>query len=132
MKVRQNLYIDGYSTMFQPVAGRAATTLKGGLLALPSNIGSTSVSDFSIIPEVNATLSYQLHSHVRVFGGYNVMYWSSVARAGSHISSVVDSRQIPTDANFNPTFGGIAPTRPSIINDSFLAHGFSFGIEFGF
>jgi hypothetical protein len=129
---RQNLYIDGYSTMYQPVAGRASTTVKGGLLALPSNIGSTSVSDFSIIPEVNATLSYQLGSHVRLFGGYNVMYWSSVARAGSHISSVVDSRQVPTDANFNATFGGIAPTRSSIINDSFLAHGFTVGIEFGF
>jgi hypothetical protein len=62
------------------VQNRKRSLTQSGLLALPSNIGVASVREFSIIPETNVALSYQLGSHVRIFGGYNVLSWNNVAR----------------------------------------------------
>ena len=104
----------------------------GGVLALPSNIGTGSENKFSIIPEANMTLSYQLHPNIRLFAGYSALYWSSVIRPGDHINSVIDSRQIPTDQNYNPNIKGIAPGFPALVHRDFFANGINVGIEIGF
>ena len=115
------------------MSGRPTQKLPGGILAVPSNAqGRLSRDEFTIVPEVNFNVSLQLHPCLRLFAGYNAMYWSSVTRAGDHVSNIVDSRQIPTDANFVSGFQGIAPTRPNLISDSFFAHGLNVGLEFGF
>jgi hypothetical protein len=111
--------------------GTNTITAPGGVLTGPSNIGQTSVNTFSIISEGTATLGYQIHPNIRLFGGYNVFYWNRVARAGQQISTLVDTRQVPTDQNFVNGLTGIAPTRQ--LNDGgFFAHGWSVGVEIGF
>jgi hypothetical protein len=125
------LTIDGTTTLNQGPNDRPTTTLPGGLLALPSNTGFESRSQFSVISEGTFSVSYQLTPHVRVFGGYDIFYWSSVARPGDHLSGVIDARQVPTATIFNGSVGA-APGMPSIIMRDFWAQGFHVGVEIGF
>jgi hypothetical protein len=60
------------------------------------------------------------------------MYWNRVIRPGDHLNSIVDSRQIPTDANFIPGFTGASPRFPNFVQRDFFARGFAVGIEIGF
>ena len=128
----QTLTIGGSSTVNAAVANRPSGTLDGGILALASNSGQRSHSEFSIIPEANLGLSCQLNSWCRIFGGYNILYWSSVIRPGDHINNVVDSRQIPTDQDFNPNVQPTTPAFPSFVTRNFFVHGFFAGVEFEF
>jgi len=106
-------------------------TLPGGLLALNSNAGATGRNVFTAIPELNVTLTCQLHANVRVFAGYNIHYWTNVLRAGDQLSTNIDPRQVPTDRNFVPNFTGVGPLS-GFITTSFFAHGFNVGLEVGF
>ncbi len=124
--------IEGSSSLYENALGHVVQTLPGGVLALPSNSGTVSENRFAVIPEGNFTVSYQLHSNFRVFAGYNLLYLSNVIRPGDHINSVVDSRQIPTDQNYNPSVNGIAPSFPGLVHRDLLAYGFNIGFEFGF
>jgi hypothetical protein len=111
--------------------GGGALALPGGLLALNSNNGTIGRSTFIAIPELNVTLSCQLHANIRVFAGYNIQYWTNVLRAGDQISNAIDPRQVPTDRNFIPGFTGTGPISGFRTTD-FFAHGFNAGIEIGF
>ena len=51
--------------------------------AVPLNEYSRNV--FSWIPALTVTGGYQLTDHVKLTAGYDVMYWSAVARAGNQI-----------------------------------------------
>ena len=73
----------------------------GGILALPSNIGSYSRSVFGVIPEAGLTLGVQPINHVRLTAGYSFLYWNAVARPGDQIDPRVNRGAIPGD----PTFG---------------------------
>lgn len=129
-----NLNISGSSTLIQPVGGRATRTVSGGLLALGTNSGSYSVRVPAIASEVNIGLSYLLHSNIRLFGGFNLLYWSSIARPGDYINTVIDSRQVPLAGNYNPNLSSYnGPTAPSsIIRRDFTTQGIFLGVEIGF
>lgn len=127
----ENINVSGASTLNQTVAGRGLQATNGGLLALPSNSGSRSTNQFAFVPEATMSLSFQLADCIRFFGGYDVLYWSRVLRPGDAVSNVIDSRQIPTSANFaNATYNG--PISPPLQQRGFLAQGFFIGMEFGF
>lgn len=129
----QFLNIDGSSTLNQNIAGAGAQTLPGGILALPSNIGAYSHSHFSIIPEVSLSLSYQATQHIRLYGGYNFLYWTNVIRPGDYVNNNVDGRQIPTDQNFIAGVKGNSPAGPTTFQmRDFFAHGFFAGVEIGY
>ncbi len=51
--------------------------------AVPLNEYSRNV--FSWIPALTVTGGYQLTDHVKLTAGYDIMYWSAVARAGNQI-----------------------------------------------
>ncbi len=124
----QTLNVYGQSTIITP---NGSVSLPGGLLALPSNSTMQNQSRFSIIPEVNLNLRCRICANLNVLVGYNVFYWTNVARAGDHVRSAVNSQEIPTDINFVP---GFSPGRQPIPiqNTSFLAHGINVGLEIGF
>ena len=127
------LNVNGISSLSQLVPGQATQSVPGGIFALPTNSGTLTTTVFGIVPEMNVALSFQLNERIRLYGGYNFLYWTTVARPGQFISHTIDSRQIPTSANFQPgvTFNG--PFLPSSINPtSFTAQGIFVGIEIGF
>lgn len=102
-------------------------TYQGGLLALPTNIGTYSRNQFSVIPQLNANIGYNLTPRLRAIVGYTFLYWGNVARAGEQISLDVNETYIP--AGFATPQG---PRRPEFIwqpND-FWAQGLNLGLDY--
>jgi hypothetical protein len=77
-------------------------TISGGILAVATNSGRYAKDDFAVIPEGAINLELPLGNAFRVFVGYNVLYWSSVARPGKQLNPNIDTRQVPTDIDFSP------------------------------
>jgi hypothetical protein len=104
----QEVRISGSTTFTDP--GFAPVRQSGGLLALPTNIGSYSRDQFSVVPEVGINVGRQLTDHVRVYAGYSFIYWSSVVRPGDQIDFGVNPTQLPTVAGAGTLVG---PARPA-------------------
>jgi Putative beta barrel porin-7 (BBP7) len=123
----QNVDIAGTATATPP--GGTPIVSPGGLLALPSNIGSHDRNVFSIVPEVGVTVGYQVTSNLRVFGGYNVMSMTNVVRGGEQIDRRINGTYIP-----DPTTGtaaGIGSPNPLFQHrdSDFYLHGWTAGLE---
>ncbi len=126
----QRVTINGGQQVTNLATG-VTTPFTGGLLALPSNIGTHNHNAFSVVPEVNVTLSYHINEHWRVFAGYDFLAWTNVLRPGEQIDRVIDETQIP---NFDAP-GTIAPAgqnRPAVLfrQSDFWAQGLNLGLEF--
>ncbi|MCA9169998.1 MAG: BBP7 family outer membrane beta-barrel protein, partial [Planctomycetales bacterium] len=118
---KETLTIRGSSTTTIPNAGSATST--DGLLALNSNQGVYTQDEFTIIPEVDLSVSYQLSSQLAVSIGYSALFWTNAVLAGEAIDTVVNPTQI----------GGalIGTSRPTYtMHDSeFWAQGLTFGLQ---
>jgi len=103
----------------------------GGLLALPGNIGRYHQETFSVVPEVGLNLGYQLTDHIRLVGGYNFLYWSSVMRAGEQIDRSIDESRVPNLGL------GLQMPQPALLNrpiplmrsTDYWAHGLNLGVH---
>jgi hypothetical protein len=73
----------------------AITSYNGGLLAMPTNIGSYSQSKVTVIPELDFQVGYQLSQRWRFTIGYSLLYWSNVVRPGNIIDPVINPNQFP-------------------------------------
>lgn len=116
------------STVFTDPVGNSVRQ-PGGLLALPTNMGSYSRDKFAVVPELGINVGRQLTDHLRVYVGYNLLYWSSVVRPGDQIDFVVNPTQLPTPAGPGVLVG---PARPafSFRDTDFWAQGVNLGVEF--
>jgi hypothetical protein len=115
------------------IPGGPTLAFRGGLLALPSNIGEFQRDVFSVVPEIGLNVGYQVTDHIRAFVGYNFLYWSNVIRPGDQIDPVLDVTKIPRF--LNPPPGAIPPVFPprpaARFNDTdFWAQGVNFGVEY--
>jgi hypothetical protein len=119
------VWIDGSTTTTVPGAGSA--TDNSGLLALGTNLGKHNRSGFSVIPEAEVTLGYNVTSSFQVFLGYQFLYWSGVARPGDQIDLSLNPSQFPPG-----TLDG--PVRPAFPGKTsgFWAQGLNFGLEWRF
>jgi hypothetical protein len=104
------------------------TTSAGGLLALSSNIGNTSQTRFAAVPELSLKAGYQIAPQWQLFGGYDVMYWTDVQRAGGLIDLTVNPGLVPPAA----TPGGLQRPQPVFNTSPLLAQGFSFGVRYNY
>jgi hypothetical protein len=105
---------------------QAISVSEGGLLVLPSNFGHHSHADFSVVPQVGLQAGYQVTPHMRVFLGYDFLYWSSVARPGDQIDTTINVSQA-----FGPLIGPARPVVPFHTSD-FWAQGLNLGLEVRF
>lgn len=123
----QQVRING-ATTFTSSAG-ATVTQPGGLLALPTNMGTYSRDQFSVVPEVGINVGRQLSNNVRIYVGYTLIYWSSVVRPGDQIDPVINPTQLPTAAGPGTLVG---PARPAFAfhDTDFWAQGVNIGMEF--
>ena len=122
---QETVMING-STTITNGAG-VATTFPGGLLALTSNMTGSPFqrSVFSVVPQTSLKVGYQLTPRLRFTTGYDFLYWSRVARAGSQIDLTVDAVGVapPTGTPTRPTF--------AFQESGFWAQGLSFGLDYG-
>ena len=103
----------------------ASFTDVGGLLALPSNIGTYEDDEFVVIPELGINLGYQIAPSMRFLVGYTFLYWNSVVRPGDQIDMRVNTDLLP------PAIDTTGLDVPSFaFNDSsFWAQGLSLGLD---
>lgn len=106
-----------------------AVETQAGLLALDSNTGRTTRNHFAVVPEVTFNIGYNITPRLRVFAGYNLVYWSSVLRPGDQIDTGLDVNRIP---NFGRSPNTLTQTRPTVTlrDTDFLAQGINFGLMF--
>lgn len=122
---RTVVQIDGLTTITVP--GDQTVQGTGGLLAQVSNIGRYDNTEVALVPEVAATVGYQVTPNLRLLAGYTFLWWTNIARVGDQI-----------DLRVNPTFiprPGLAPTGlPSPIfqlkQSDLWAQGLRVGFEF--
>jgi hypothetical protein len=120
----QEVTINGSTTASAP--GAATVTRSGGLLAQPSNIGRYRFGDWTVVPEIECMLGYQVMEGVRFLVGYSFLFWPRVARAGEQIDVAVNP-------NFLPPFLGANqdPMRPAVLSKmtDLWVQGISLGLE---
>jgi hypothetical protein len=108
-----------------------ATTVGGGQFALASNSGHFTRSVFAIVPEGEVRLCCQVSPTISIFAGYDLLYWSRVARPGDQLDTRIDVRQVPSNPAFDPTVRGTFPA-PVFRETDFWAQGITAGLEFHF
>jgi hypothetical protein len=126
--------ITGSQTLITPAGG--VTTFNGGLLAVPSkavggvvvpgNIGTFSQDRFSVVPQVGLRIGYNITPNLRVYVGYDFLYWSSVLRPGDQVDTSINSFLIP---NFNGPPSTINRPIVPMRTTGFYAHGINAGLE---
>lgn len=104
---QQTITVNGSQTV-TTLAG-TQQTFNGGLLALPSNIGTYTANRFSVVPQIGLRIGYNLTDNMRIFVGYDFLYWSNVVRPGDQVDTTLNVTQIP---NFAPP--GLFPTSPIV------------------
>jgi hypothetical protein len=120
--MRQQVTIDGNTTVTTP--GGAPSTSTGGLLALPTNIGSEERNRFAFVPEINVNLLYDVSDNWRLIGGYSFIYWNNVVLAGNQIDPALNLTQLP-----GPIAGPALPAARFNRTD-FWVQGMNFGAEY--
>jgi hypothetical protein len=108
------------------------STVPGGFLALPTNIGAHAKTRFSAAPEVGFNVGCMFTEHFRAAVGYNLLYWTDVARPGNQIDRVLNPAQL-FPGSFG-TAGPVVPARPAFAfkeSDLFI-QGLTFSLEFRF
>jgi Putative beta barrel porin-7 (BBP7) len=107
--------------------GQAPMNFPGGVLALETNSGRYTDHVFSVIPEVRLSMGYQVTERLRVFVGYNFLYWNNVVRAGDQVD-------LHINPNFLPPVVGGDPRNPAFLNRSsgYWAQGISFGVSYNY
>jgi hypothetical protein len=117
--------IAGQSTAIGGVGG----AVPSGFLALQgANVGRNTQSRFAVVPEVGVTLGWQVSQSLRFTAGYDFLYINDVARPGTQIDPAINQRLVPISPAFGSTSGPTFPVRTAA-DESFYAHGVTFGVE---
>jgi hypothetical protein len=88
-----------------------------------------------VVPELGVTVGYQLTDAMRLYAGYNLLFWSGVARPGQQIDTIEDVRQMPVliqkSINQTSTSRPVVPPRPAVRfqETGFWAQGLNCGFE---
>jgi hypothetical protein len=122
--MHQTLTIDGRTSA---IYDTYVASFAGGLLAMPTNIGTYTRDRFALIPQVDVKLGYQLFPSLRLTVGYNFTYVSNVIRPGDQIDLNVNTTQIAG----LPLVGPAVPTA-SLDDTSIWLQGFTTGIDMRF
>jgi len=119
--------IDGASALLTP--GAAPQFLPGGVLAQTSNIGRYYRDQFTVVPEGQLNLGWQVRPWMRLNVGYTFLYWSDVLRPGAQIDRNVNGSLIPIGQSFG--LGNTAgPPFFSFHGSDFWAQGINLGVQF--
>jgi hypothetical protein len=119
--VRKTARVNGHSSV------NGGTPAAGDLLALPSNIGERSETDFAVLPEARLAGGYAISRHIAITAGYAVRYLSSALRTSGQIDTTVNPFAIPPGTSSTP-----ARPQPQVKSSSLWTHGLNAGLEFRF
>jgi hypothetical protein len=109
------------------IPGTGISNFVGGFLALPSNMGVFDSQRFSIVPELSLTLGWDFTPQLRGTIGYDLLYWTGVARPGDQIDLNLDPGQFPPGTSSTST-------RPQFVlhTSDYWAQGLNLGLDWRF
>ncbi|HKI32159.1 MAG TPA: BBP7 family outer membrane beta-barrel protein [Gemmataceae bacterium] len=111
------------------IPGSPTLVREGGLYALASNIGSAQGHDWTVLPELGATLGWQASHNVRVTLSYSLLWLDRIARAADQVDQVINPALIP------PATGTVTSgSRPAFVLDraDTWLQTLSLGVEFSY
>ena len=91
------------------------------------DIGTYTQNEFTVVPEFNMNVGYQLTDHLRATLGYTFIYWSNVVRPGEQMSLDVNTDLLPPPAE--PVTGVLRPAF-SFDTTDYWVQGINFGGEY--
>ncbi len=117
--------VAGATTISGTAFNQPAGTTLGGTFALPSNSGTFSRNEFVVVPQGQLKVSLDVFRNVRLWGGYDIIYFSNVVRAANQIDRAINPTQnavflIPT-STFTPV--------PTFSRSDFWVQGISAGLQ---
>ncbi|MCI0700970.1 MAG: BBP7 family outer membrane beta-barrel protein [Planctomycetia bacterium] len=121
----QVLEIDGFQVRQRP--GVPPMRFTGGLLAVGPNLGRFTSDHFSVVPEFTLNVGYWVTPRLRMFAGYNFLFWSNVIRPGDQIDRTIDLTFVP-NAPVVPPSGQNRP-RPLFKQSDLSINGVQVGLE---
>lgn len=121
----QELEISGVQVRTRP--GQLPATFQGGLLAAGPNLGKFTRDEFSVVPEFTLNLGYWATESLKLYVGYNFLYWPNVIRPGDQIDGVVDLSFVPNAPPVPPS-GQLRPA-PLFKQSDLWVTGLQFGVE---
>jgi hypothetical protein len=120
---RSRVNIDGSTTVTVP--GQTPVTSTGGMLALPTNIGTFQRNEFSMMPELGINFGYDLTCRLKATFGWTFLYWNNVMRPADQIDTQVNSTQFPPG-----TLRGVPAPLLRPVTTDFWAQGFNVGLDY--
>lgn len=118
--------LDGSTTLFVPNA--VNDTYPGGFLVRPEHIGTHSDSEFTVIPQFRANISYCLSPNVQLTMGYSFVYMKDVFRPGPLMSTSFDGDTLGVDPAAGVTGAGL----PKSTKTDVFMNALSFGATYNF
>ena len=82
---------------------------------------------FSVVPEMGVAVGYDFSPQLRATIGYNLLYWTSVARPGDQIDLNIDPRQLPPAAVSGATLPAFR-----LQTSDYWAQGLNLGLDLRF
>lgn len=108
-------------------------TFNSGFFAEPTNIGKHKKTRFSVLPELNVNIGYDVTDNFRLQVGYSVLYVSDVLFAGKQIDRNINpSQSANIDFTDTPVLVGEPSPNAKMRTDSLWAQGLNVGFEFKF
>jgi hypothetical protein len=125
----ENVSVNGGT--FTNIGGYASAP--GAYLSQPTNLGSTTHSQFAVVPEMNLNAGFRLAPWASIIVGYSFLYISSVARPGDQIDRVINPTQSSAITNnFPANLSGVARPGLTVHSTDFWAQGLNFALELRF
>lgn len=95
-----------------------------GVFVQGTNAGRATDNAFSVVPQVGLKLGMDLLPFMRLFAGYDFLYWTNVIRPHNELDSTVNFTQAAGGALF-----GTPRPLPQFRNTDIWMHGVTFGME---
>ena len=118
--VRRQVELDGSSRI--TVAGISDTTVPGGFLVRPEQIGRSVDHGFAVLPQIRGDIGYLLRPNWRISAGYNFLFLSSLHRPSGYLTDAFDGSTLAQPPLAPPT----GPPQRSA--ESVWIHGLQFGL----
>jgi hypothetical protein len=107
-----------------PVAG-PQELFAGGLYARGANAGAFERTETAFAFDLTANLTYNFSPRAKVWGGYSILWLSSVARPGEQINPVINDSTVPFIAN--PTVNSSTAPAFRWKSNDYWVQGLNFG-----
>ncbi len=131
----ESLYVNGNTAVSNNAFGLPSGIYPGGLFAQPTNSGQFKNNEFSVVPEIQGQIGYNLTENVRAFVGYTFLYATNWLRPGNQIDRYVNPSQVPSGfliAGTNGALVGPPAPLPQMNHSDFWVHGISWGLQLSF